>query len=71
MVGTLKRAKAAIGVRVEHHGDPENLHWVWFLECAAGSESSSANSARIDEITCAPSEKPAELIEFAAVGQTP
>ena len=70
-IGTLKRAKASLGVRVDRQGEFEDAHWVWSLESTARIESSVPNRARIDEITCAPSEKPAELIEFAAVGQTP
>jgi hypothetical protein len=69
-IGTLKRAKSVAGVRVEQQGDPDGSHWVWSLECAPRIESSVPNRARIDEITCAPGQKPAELIELAA-GQTP
>jgi hypothetical protein len=62
-LGTLRRAKATIGVRVERQGDFEDSQWMWSLECAPRIESSVPKSARIDEITCAPWEKPAELIE--------
>jgi hypothetical protein len=64
-MGTLRRAKVAIDVHVQRHGDAEDPHWVWSLECATRIESNKPNGARIDEITCAPCEKPAELIEIA------
>jgi hypothetical protein len=65
-LGTLKRAKSAIGVRMERQEDFEDSQWVWSRGCAPRIEGSIPKRARIDEITCAPWEKPAKLIEVAA-----
>jgi putative DNA primase/helicase len=64
-IGTLKRAKSKLGVRVEQQGNFESSYWVWSLVGVNCIESSDPNRARIDEITCAPGEKPAKLIEVA------
>ena len=68
-LGTLKRAKSVLGVRVEQQGDRGSSHWVWSLGCAPCIESDVPNRARIDEITCAPGQKPAELIEVDAAAR--
>jgi len=64
-MGTLRRAKSMLGVRVEEMGESGGWHWVWSLEGVAGIEGSGPEGARIHEITCAPVQKPAELIEVA------